>query len=64
MGSVVLIAQVKLSLDATTASGLLRDLTLRLWTLHWQGRSRQPLGVIDACELQGRSREVVARDDG
>jgi hypothetical protein len=71
----LLVGEVKLSLDAADVPRLLRDLeakarscdgarnkqlTLRLWTLRWQGRSRRPASVIDARELQARWREASA----
>lgn len=39
--------------------GAQQQLMLRLWTLHWQGRSRRPAAVIDAREMQARWREEV-----
>ncbi|HEX8107445.1 MAG TPA: ATP-binding protein [Kofleriaceae bacterium] len=71
----LLVGEVKLSLDAADVPRLLHDLeakaracdwarnkqlTLRLWTLRWQARSRRPPAVIDARELQARWREASA----
>ena len=70
----VLVGEVKLSLDAADVPRLLHDLeakaracdwarnkqlTLRLWTLRWQARSRRPPAVIDARELQATWREAT-----
>lgn len=72
----VLAGEVKLSLDAADVPRLLHDLeakarscdwarnkqlTLRLWTLRWQSRSRRPPSVIDARELLTSWRAAIAR---
>jgi AAA+ ATPase superfamily predicted ATPase len=62
----LLVGEIKLSLDAADVPRLLHDLeqkarscdwarnkqlTPRLWTMRWPGRSRRPPAVIDAREL-------------
>lgn len=74
----LLVGEVKLSLAAADVPRQLHDLeakarlcdwardkqlTLRLWTLRWQGRSRRPPSVIDSCELQGRWRAAARRNE-
>jgi AAA+ ATPase superfamily predicted ATPase len=71
----LLVGEVKLSLDAADVPRQLhaleakarscdwarnKQLTLRLWTLRWQGRSRRPPAVIDARELQASWRAAGA----
>jgi len=70
----MLVGEVKLSLDAADVPRLLHDLdektracdwarnkqlTLRLWTMRWQGRSLRPPTVIDARELTTSWREAT-----
>lgn len=70
----VLVGEVKRSLAAADVPRLLhaleakaracdwarsKQLTLRLWTLRWQGRSRRPPTVIDARELTASWREAT-----
>jgi uncharacterized protein len=72
----VLVGEVKLSLDAAEVPRLLsaleakarscdwarnKQLTLRLWTMRWRGRTRRPSTVVDARELLARWREAVRR---
>jgi uncharacterized protein len=74
----LLVGEVKLSLDAADVPRLLHDLeakarscdwarnkqlTLRLWALRWQGRSRRPPAVIDARELQASWRAAALGDE-
>lgn len=73
----LLVGEVKLSLDAADVPRQLhaleakarscdwarnKQLTLRLWTLRWQGR-RRPAAVIDAREMQATWRAAVRRDE-
>jgi hypothetical protein len=70
----MLVGEVKRSLDATDVPRLLHDLdekarardwarnkqlTHRLWTMRWQGRTRRPPTVIDARELTTSWREAT-----
>ncbi|HEY0477852.1 MAG TPA: ATP-binding protein [Kofleriaceae bacterium] len=75
----LLIGEVKLSLGPADVPRLLHDLeektrtcdwarnkqlTLRLWTTRWQGKSRRPPTVIDARELMTSWRGTTKRDAG
>lgn len=74
----LLVGEVKLSLDATDVPRQLhvleakaracdwarnKQLTLRLWTLRWQARSRRPPAVIDAREMQATWRAATTREE-
>lgn len=73
----VLVGEVKLSLGPSDVTRLLyaleqktrscawarnKQLTLRLWTMRWQGRSRRPPTVIDARELMTNWRDATRHD--
>lgn len=75
----MLVGEVKLSLDAADVPRLLhaldektrscdwarnKQLTLRLWTMRWHGRTRRPPTVIDARELMTSWRDAERRDTG
>jgi hypothetical protein len=75
----VLVGEVKLSLGPADVPRLLhsleektrscdwarnKQLTLRLWTMRWQGRSRRPPTVIDARELMTSWRDATRHDAG